>query len=244
MNPWVLIGATTVFLVIAVIIAIVFVVMKAGSVSSAEAGPSTLAGVMIIITIVVVIGAFAAYFNGAFNKYKTTPDALTIKYDYLAFYEPVGILKGVTPATYNDSSKAKFDSIAPQFKTMYKTAVLSLLQNKPRVETALSNVYLEQDTKVLTNYNFSVPCVKLATFMLDNIDVIMENDEVVIRSMIEVESSLGVESSSFEFAINDGTVLVKKINIKVIPGIYMRFVQAYPSLASACIKNNLCPFTQ
>lgn len=245
MNPWTLIGATTIFLIIAVIIAIVFVVIKGTSGEPQQfQGPSTLAGVMLIISIVVIIAAFIAYFNGAFNRYKTTPEDLKIKYDYLAYYEPVGLIQGATPATYNESSKKAFDSISREFKTLYTTAASALIKNKNRVETAISNVRLTRDTKVLSNYDFSVPCVRLVDFMKKNDAIIRANDELTVRLMIDSLASLGVNASLYFFDLYDGNKKVDRIHITVIIGIYIKFNEQYPTIAASCIKNGICPFTQ
>lgn len=246
MSPWTLIGVTTLFLIIAVIISVVFVVWKGRESAESQMlqGPSMLAGVLLIISIVVIIAAFIAYFKGAFNRYKTTSEDLKLKYDYLAYYEPVGLIQGATPATYNETSKAVFDTISPEFKSLYVAAASALIQNKKRVEVALSNVRLKKDTKVLSNYDFSVPCVKLVTFMKKNEAIIKANGELTIRLMVDSLASLGVNSSLYFFDIYDGTKVVDKVHITVIIGIYIKFLEQYPTLASGCISNGICPFTQ
>lgn len=245
MNPWTLIGATTIFLIVAVIIAVVFVVIK-GTRGEAQQvqGPSMLAGVMLIVSIVIIIAAFVAYFNGVFNKYKTTPEDLKLKYDYLAYYQPVGLIQGATPATYSESSKLAFDSISTEFKSLYMTAASALIKNKTRVETALSNVRLIHDPKVLSNYDFTIPCLKLADFMKKNDSVIQANSELTVRLMIDSLASLGVNSSFYFFDIYDGNKKVDRIHITVIVGIYLQYYDKYPTIVASCIKNGICPFTQ
>jgi membrane protein YdbS with pleckstrin-like domain len=92
MDPWLLIGGTTVFLVIAVIISVIFVVMRSGDTMT---GPSVATVAMLVLSIIIIMAAFFCYFNGYFNQYKTNKEDLTIKYDYLEYNRPVNMINSV-----------------------------------------------------------------------------------------------------------------------------------------------------
>lgn len=230
-----LIVGTIIFLICAVLIVIVFAVFKGPSTSQ---GSSTIAVILLIVSIIIIISAFIAYYTGVFNKYKGDVDNLKLKYDYLTYYEPVNIISSAT----NDisSNNASFDSIATEFEELYTLAVANLIKNKTRAEVALSNARLQHDTKVLLNYDFSVPCLKLAEFIKKNDMIIRANDESAIRLMLNSLSSLGVDSSSYYFNIYEGTQKVDQVHITVVIAVYIRFYEQYPTDAQICIRNGIC----
>lgn len=240
MNNWWMFGATLTFLIIAVIVAIAFVITSGMDRNSPGSNAtSTLAGVLLVISIVIIIAAFYMYFNGNFNQYKTTQDRLTLKYDYLTYYEPVQIMKGFTPATAASTLKRKWDDITPMFKSHFKKAIVALLQNKQRVETALENVKARQDVVVLSNYDFSVPCVVFCNFFKENREIMVGNQGLVTMTMIDMLPEIDANSQAFLFNLKGSN---EKLNIFHVLGLYEVFVEKYPDYTRHCISKNSCPY--
>lgn len=243
MNSWWLIGGTTVFLIIAVLVSVAFVIRSGVSDSTAvyNSGGVRLAGLLLIICIVIIIAAFIAYFNGFFNRYKTTPESLRLKYDYLTYYEPVKLMSGLSPAS-NLVGVNAFTSITNDLQTLFTQAASVLIKNKDRVEVALGNVSLTGQTKVLANYDFSLSCLKFATFLLNNDAVLRANQNAALKLMSDSAQQLGVDPMTYTFNVSDGKQIVNRVNILTVIGLYVIFVQQYPTIAETCIKNNACPF--
>lgn len=238
---WWLTGGTIVFLIVAVIIALVSTVRTQPS-ADGNNGPAIFAGILLVICVVLIFAVFIAYFNGYFNRFRTTPQRMSIKYDYLTHYQPVQVMKGLTPATEKDTSFTQFQNITPEFKTLLKAASIALVDNKSRVEIALGNVRLSSDTKVLSDYDFSLPCVKLAQFMKDNMQILENNDEAAMRVMLDTLSSISGDATRFNFVVSTGDSKPIIVNILVVFGIYMIFMDKYPAIAQYCLKYNKCPY--
>lgn len=243
MNSWWLIGGTTVFLICAVMASVIFVIKSgvSGSNEVYSSGGVRLAGVLLVVCVVVIVAAFIAYFNGFFNRYKTTQDRLRLKYDYLTYYEPVKLINGLSPAGV--VSPTTFASISDELKTLFTNATSVLIQNKQRVEIALGNVSLTGDTQILSNYDFSLPCVKLGTFIIQNEALLRANQNAVMKLLSDALQDLGIDPNTYRFNISDGKQVTDQMDILVVIGLYVIFVQQYPSTAQTCIKNNACPFT-
>lgn len=249
MDSWWLIGGTVIFLVLTVIGTIVYVSHNSAGGNSAaipitpgtDDGASRLAFILLIIAVIIIIIAFFAYFNGFFNAYKTTPERLTLKYDYLAHYEPVKILQGATPATYTTTSSTLFKNLVPEFKAKFLAAVKALVDNKARVETAIGNAALTHDTKVFADYDFSVPCVKYVDFLTKNDKIVQPNQDLVVRVMTDTLAEAGYKNEQLTFKVADGSSS-KTAHILNIIGMYILFYNKYPAIVAFCIQNNRCPF--
>lgn len=250
MNSWWVIGITFAIFVVLLLLAMFFVVKNGGAAANPQSGgPSIFASVMLVVCIVVIVGIFIMYFNGYFNKFKTSHDRMTIKYDYLMHHNPVDILPSIVPApaaqmmSLSSNSSIAFQQIVPQYKELFLEAVKALLQNKPRVETALTNVSLTQDTKVLTNYDFSTPVVKYAYFILQNEAVFNANQQIAKQTLNDVLDSLSRDPSVFTFTINKSTPAQRQVHIFAVVASYVLFVKTYPTLVKQCLASK-CPYVQ
>jgi hypothetical protein len=240
---WWLTGGTVVFLIVAVVIALIFVVRAQPSPNGGDNnGPAIFAGILLVLCVFTILGVFIAYFNGYFNKFRTTPQRMSIKYDYLTHYQPVQIIKGLTPATEKDTSITQFQNITPDFKVVLRDAAILLSNNKSRVEIALGNVQLTRDTKVLSDYDFSVSCVKLAQFMKNNDSILKANEQAAMRVVLDVLSSISGDATRFNFVVSTGDNDIQTINILTVFGLYLIFIDKYPAIADYCINNNKCPY--
>lgn len=250
MNTWAAIGITFAVFLVLIIVSLVFAIKKGGGTTSPQnGGPSIFASVLLVVSVAVIVGIFIMYFNGYFNKFKTSHDRMAIKYDYLVYHNPVDILPSVMPApaaqtlTLSSNKAVAFQQLATQYKALFLDAVKALLMNKTRVEAALTNVSLTQDSKVLTNYDFSTPVVKFAYFTIQNQDVIAVNQQNAQILLNEVLDSLSKDKNVFTFIVNKGTPAQQNTHIYAVIATYTLFVKTYPKYVQQCLAEK-CPYVQ
>ena len=254
MAEWLIVTGTVVLIIVAVAICIIGVIKnwKVGG-AYGNGAPMALGAAMLIACVIVIIGIFIAYFNGIFNRYKTSQDRMAFKYDYMMQYPPVKTMYSLTPSGKVKDPRNAMDFLLeklPLLKSNIREAILAITkdtQTKSRVERALTNVALNNDTKVLADYDFSLAPIKLALYLHDNADIAKQYHEEITRLFISTIDELKIDRKKYIYMITmpSGTrsnILSNQVDIMGVINTYSYFVIAYPKLARSCADRNGCPY--
>lgn len=243
MNPWWVVGTTMAFLIVSVIMCMVYLIFKGTIKTESTSSGSVIGVILIVVAILIIFILFMCHFYGVFNKVKVDPKRLSLKYDYLVQHEPVDILKPLTPQ-YSLLYQEEMVNLLPQFRDILKEALQALTQDKRRVEKALANVFITQDVRVLSNYAFSYPVVRLADFMNKHEKTIMKTDIIFSNAIITElrEFNAASDAKLYIYEIDIGKSVKSQVHITTVIGLFYVFVQRYPKITEQCLINKACPF--
>jgi hypothetical protein len=254
MAQWLIVTGTVLLLIVAVAICIIGIIKnwKVGG-SYGNGAPMALGASMLIACVVVIIGIFIAYFNGIFNRYKTSQDRMAFKYDYMMQYPPVKTMYSLTPSGKVKDTRNAMDFLIekmPLLKSSIREAIVAITkdnQTKARVERALTNVALNNDTKVLADYDFSLPCIKLALYLYENEKIAKQYPNEITQLYITTIEDLKIDRQKYVYTVDlpNGSrnkMLSNQVDILGALNTYSYFVVAYPKLAKTCVDRNGCPY--
>ncbi len=249
------VSGTVILLIIAVVICIISIIKnKLGVVGPESGAVMGLGASMLIATVVVILGIFIAYFNGVFNSFKTSQDRMTFKYDEMMHYPPVKPINSISPASkasVGQSTMDKLHELMPLLKTHVTEAIKAITKDtatKARVERALSNVALNNDTRILADYDFSLPAIKLAVYLQEREKLAKQYKDEITQVFVKAIEDLKIDRQKYVYTVDipGGTrssLLSEQVDILGVINIYSYFAVAHSKLAKTCVERNGCPFS-